>query len=97
MNIFNKESRVILPKQEAGKQLAQKPTFAKSNQRFTTSKTIRSVSIVIGRSSNKYAVNTQKRSGFAKQGLKSSSSPEIIDNIQLAYSFQSNFIFSLVS
>lgn len=95
-NILDKGYRVNLAAWRAGKQQVLQPTFARSDRKFTGRETIISADIAADRSGNERAVNRSKESGFIKRGLLQNSSPVLMDDVWLAWSFQTNFMFKLV-
>ena len=95
-NILDKGYRVNLAAWRAGKQQVLQPTFARSDRKFTGRETIISADIAADRSGNERAVNRCKESGFIKRGLHQSSDPITMDNVWLAWSFQTNFMFESV-
>ena len=95
-NILDKGYRVNLAAWRAGKQQVLQPTFARSDRKFTGRETIISADIAADRSGNERAVNRCKESGFIKRGLHQCSDPITMDNVWLAWSFQTNFMFESV-
>ena len=95
-NMFDKGYRVNLPAWRAGRQRVLQPTFARSDRMFNAHDTIRSANIATDRSGNERAVKRFKESGFIKRGLKSNGKASTMDNVWLAWSFQTNFMYKPV-
>ena len=95
-NIFDKGCRINLPAWRAGRQTVIQPMFAKSDSTFTGKQTVVSGSVASDRSGNERAVNRAKMSNILKMGLKKNGCPKRINNVWLAWSFQSNFMFKSV-
>ena len=64
---------------------------------FTAMETLVSASIAADRSGNERAVRLVKLSGFLRRGLHPRGCPKRLNNMWLAWSFQSNFMFKSVT
>ena len=69
------------------------PDFAKVDQHFKGKQVLTSGAIATDRSGNECAVRLSKQSGYINCGIKPTGSPQGMDNVQLAWSFQCNFMF----
>ena len=94
--VLDKGYRVNLPAWRAGKQQIHQPIFAKSDRKFRGRETIKSADIATDRSGNERAVNRCKESGFIKRGIPKNGSPKLMDDVWLAWSYQTNFMFEPV-
>ena len=95
-NIFDKGYRVNLPAWSAGRQQVIQPIFARSDRKFTSRETIHTALVATDQSGNEQAVKLAKQSGYIKRGLKQNASPQLMDKIWLAWSYQANFMYKLV-
>ena len=92
-NIFDKGYRVNLPAWRVGRQQVIQPNFARSDRKFNANETIRSANIATDRSGNERAVDRCKLSGYIKRGIHQTMKPSTMDNVWLAWSFQTNFMY----
>ena len=69
------------------------PTFAGSDKKFTGSQTIQSTNIVTDYSGNEQMVFLCKISGFIKRCIPIEGLPWLMDNVWLAWIFQSNSMY----
>ena len=95
-NIVDKGYRINLPAWRAGRQTVMQLMFSRSDRTFTAKETIVLGSVASDRSGNERAVNRAKMSNILKRGLTQAGCPKRINNIWLAWSFQSNFMFKSV-
>lgn len=72
------------------------PVFAKSDEKFRSDDMLASASVAADRSGNERGVNRCKYSGWIKRGLRPNSCPKRLDNVWLAWSFQTNFMYEPV-
>jgi hypothetical protein len=92
-NIVDKGYCCVLAAWRKGQYLLQ-PTFAKSDQQFTTEDILTSTAIATDRAGNEHAVkNICKQSGVIQRGLHRNGSTADLDDSWLAWIFQANFMF----
>ena len=77
----------------AGCQLILQPDFKKSDKKFRREETISSAGIATDRSGNERGVKYSKYSGILARGMKAKNDFAMIDDIWLAWSFQTNFMY----
>lgn len=95
-NILDKGYRIVRLCYRHGKQLCMQPVFAKSDEKFRSDDMLASASVAADRSGNERGVNRCKYSGWIKRGLRPNSCPKRLDNVWLAWSFQTNFMYEPV-
>lgn len=95
-NVTDKGYRCNVAAWQKGKQSILQPTFAKSDQQFTTNQLLSSAAIATDRGGNERAVNVCKQSGLLKRGLQQNGTMEDLDDAWLAWSFQANFMYNSV-
>ena len=94
--IVDKGYRIITLAWVAGKQECVQPTFAKSDRQFTTNEMLVSATVAADRSGNERAVRYAKLLGFIQRGLKPRTCPRRFNDVWLAWSFQTNFMYKSV-
>jgi hypothetical protein len=94
--VLDKGYRCNIAAWRRGKQTIMQPTFAKSDEQFTTDELLYSAAIATDRGGNERAVNVCKRSGLLKRGLANNASLTDLDNAWLAWSFQTNFMYNRI-
>ena len=95
-NMLDKGYRVNLPAWRAGRQRVYQPVFARSDRKFSGRETIKSADIAADRSANERGVKRSKESGFIKRGIQKNGNPKLMDDVWLAWSFTSNFVYKSV-
>ena len=78
-------------------QLVCQPTFAKSDQKFSTKDVLRSASIAADRSGNERAVRVTKMSSYVKRGTMQHKDVVRLCDVWLAWSWQANFMFKSIA
>ncbi len=96
VNILDKGYKVGAAAWQAGGQLVLQPTFARSQQKFSSHDTIRSAGIAADRSANERAVNRCKACGYLEAGIKPHTDLQRFSDVWLAWSFQVNFMYKPV-
>jgi hypothetical protein len=95
-NILDKGYRSILSAWRAGGQLLLQPFFAKSDRKFSSEEVLQSAAVASDRSANERAVRVMKRSGLFTDGIHQKQNLEMMDDMWLAWGFQSNFMYKPV-
>jgi hypothetical protein len=95
-NILDKGYRSILSAWRAGGQLLLQPFFAKSDRKFSSEEILQSAAVASDRSANERAVRVMKRSGVFTDGIHPRQNLEMMDDMWLAWGFQSNFMYKPV-
>jgi hypothetical protein len=90
--ILDKGYRIVRICWRHGKQECIHPMFASSDRTFNSNEMLMSATIAADRLGNERAVKRCKESGYLKKGLRPGSCPIWLNNIWLAWSFQTNFI-----
>ena len=93
---YDKGYRAKAVAHRAGKQLVLQHDFAESDKHFNRNKTLRSASMATNRGGNERAVNVSKQSWYVKRGFQPCSDAKQINDAQLTWSFQSNFMYAPV-
>ena len=91
--ILDKGYRSTLAAWMAGCQLILQPDFKKSDKKFRREETISSAGIATDRSGNERGVKYSKYSGILARGMTAKNDFAMIDDIWLAWSFQTNFMY----
>lgn len=76
-----------------GKQMVLQPTFARSDQKFSSMDVLSSSAIASNRGGNERAVRVVKMSALLKRGFQNNSSTDHLANVWLVWGFQVNFMF----
>jgi hypothetical protein len=79
-----------------GGQLLLQPFFAKSDRKFSSEEVLQSAAVASDRSANERAVRVLKRSGVFMDGIHQSQNLEMMDDMRLAWGYQSNFMYKPV-
>lgn len=94
--ILDKGYRIVRIAWREGCQECLQPTFKNSDQTFTSDEMLLSASVAADRSGNERGVKRCKESAMLKRGLKPNDCPKRLNNVWLAWSFQSNFMYNSV-
>ena len=76
-----------------GKHEVLQPAFTYIGCKFSGMENLILASVVTDQSGNKRAIKMAKLSGILSRGLSCTGCPKKIDNVWLAWSFQTNFMF----
>jgi hypothetical protein len=74
-------------------QFVLQPTFAKSDEKFSTRDVLRAASVAADRSGNERAVRVSKMSAYVKRGTELHKNFVRLSDAWLVWSFQANFMF----
>lgn len=96
INILDKGYRINLAAWRAGRQQVLQPVFARSDRTFTADETIQSAEVASDRSCNERAVKLAKASGYIQRGIAPGGDNSLMDDVWLAWSFQTNFMYKPV-
>ena len=95
-NMLDKGYRVNVPAWRAGRQMIMQPVFANSDRKFSGRETIHTADVATSRSGNERGVNRTKQSAYIKRGLRQNANPTTMNDVWLAWSFQTNFMYKPV-
>ena len=94
--ILDKGYRIVRIAWREGEQVCLQPTFKSSDRKFSCDEMLISASVAADRSGNERAVKRCKESAMLKRGLKPNGCPKRLNNVWLAWSFQTNFMYNSV-
>ena len=94
--ILDKCYRIVQIAWREGEQVCLQPTFKSSDRKFSCDEMLISASVAADRSGNERAVKRCKESAMLKRGLKPNGCPKRLNNVWLAWSFQTNFMYNSV-
>lgn len=95
-NILDKGYRIVRICYKHGRQTRLHQTFAKSDSKFSSEQMLLSATVAADRSGNERCVNRCKLAGYIKRGLNPHGCPKRMNNVWLAWSFQTNFMLDSV-
>ena len=96
LNLLDRGFRGKMASWKCGHQVALQPPSAKSDRRFTGSKTVFAGSVAHDRGGNERAVRVCKRNGLTKRGLLPGMSATQLNNAWRAFGFRANFMYEAV-
>jgi hypothetical protein len=94
--ILDKGYRINATALRCGGQKVIQPSFARSDQKFSSTEMLRSSAIARDRAGNERAVRLVKQSGYLHSGLKQNGNIHRLMDVWLCWGFQCNFMFASV-
>ena len=91
--MLDKGYRIILAAWKTGNQLVLQPDFKSSDRKFSQKQVISSAVIAEDRSANERSVRLVKKCNFLDKGIYGKVSMKRMDNVWLAWGFQTNFMY----